>query len=89
MLRSGAGDLLGFYRLFARTPKTVSLFCQGINQSNQGWTRPTPSSTPICCAGASASRGGPFSMTGQPNAMGGREVGAGDPAGGPHGLWRG
>ena len=40
-------DLLGFYQLFARTPKTVTLFCQGINQSNQGWTRPTPpSSTP-------------------------------------------
>ena len=29
-------DLLGFYQLFARTPKTVTLFCQGINQSNQG-----------------------------------------------------
>ena len=28
-------------------------------------------------------------MTGQPNAMGGREVGARDPARRPHGLWRG
>jgi assimilatory nitrate reductase catalytic subunit len=31
----------------------------------------------------------PFSMTGQPNAMGGREVGGLDPARRPHGLWRG
>ncbi|WP_193161557.1 nitrate reductase, partial [Microbulbifer hainanensis] len=65
-----------FYALFARTPKTVSFYSQGINQSSSGTDK---NNAIINCHLATGRIGkpgcGPFSITGQPNAMGGREVG--------------
>lgn len=70
------GDLLGFYQLFARTPRTVTLFCQGINQSNQGVDKANAIiNAHLLCGRIGKPGAAPFSMTGQPNAMGGREVG--------------
>lgn len=69
-------DLLGFYQLFARTPRTVTLFCQGINQSNQGVDKANAIiNAHLLCGRIGKPGAAPFSMTGQPNAMGGREVG--------------
>lgn len=69
-------DLLTFYRWFAETKKTVSFYSQGINQSATGTDK---CNAIINCHLASGKIGyqgaGPFSITGQPNAMGGREVG--------------
>lgn len=65
-----------FYKLFARTHKTVSFYSQGINQSATGTDK---CNAIINCHLATGRIGhvgmGPFSITGQPNAMGGREVG--------------
>lgn len=69
-------DLLGFYQLFARTPRTVTLFCQGVNQSNQGVDKANAIiNAHLLCGRIGKPGAAPFSMTGQPNAMGGREVG--------------
>lgn len=69
-------DLLGFYRLFAANPRTVTLFCQGINQSEQGVDQAGCIINAHLLTGRIGKPGAaPFSMTGQPNAMGGREVG--------------
>ncbi|WP_019605527.1 nitrate reductase [Teredinibacter turnerae] len=71
-----AADLEQFYQLFCATPKTVTVFSQGINQSSSGVDK---GSSIINCHLASGKIGKPgatpFSITGQPNAMGGREVG--------------
>jgi assimilatory nitrate reductase catalytic subunit len=59
-----------------RRGPTLSLYCQGLNQSSSGTDK---NSTLINLHLASGQIGrpgaGPFSLTGQPNAMGGREVG--------------
>ncbi|MDB5829952.1 MAG: molybdopterin oxidoreductase, partial [Variovorax sp.] len=69
-------DLLEAARLFATSAATLSLYCQGLNQSSSGTAK---NATLINLHLASAQIGrpgaGPFSLTGQPNAMGGREVG--------------
>ena len=69
-------DVVAFYRLFARHEKVVTLFSQGVNQSTSGTDKVNAI---INCHLATARIGrpgmGPFSITGQPNAMGGREVG--------------
>ena len=63
--------------LFAETRKVGHrLFARASTSRPPAPTRSTPSSTVISPPAASASPGmGPFSITGQPNAMGGREVG--------------
>lgn len=65
-----------FYKLFAEHEKVVTLFSMGINQSTNGSDK---GNAIINCHLATARIGrlgaGPFSITGQPNAMGGREVG--------------
>ena len=65
-----------FYRWFADTPRTVTAFSQGINQSEAGTDK---GNAIINCHLATGRVGrpgaSPFSLTGQPNAMGGREVG--------------
>ncbi len=65
-----------FFSWFARTEKTVSFYSQGINQSATGTDK---GNAIINCHLATGRLGrpgmGPFSITGQPNAMGGREVG--------------
>ena len=69
-------DVAEFFRLFADTEKVVSLYSQGVNQSSSGTDK---SNCIINCHLATGRIGqagmGPFSITGQPNAMGGREVG--------------
>lgn len=61
------GDLLGFYQLFARTPRTVTLFCQGINQSNQGVDKANAIiNAHLLCGRIGKPGAAPFSMTGQP-----------------------
>ena len=65
-----------FFRLFRETRRVVTCFSQGVNQSAQGTDKVNAI---INCHLASGRIGlpgmGPFSLTGQPNAMGGREVG--------------
>ncbi len=65
-----------FYQWFAETAKTVTFYSQGVNQSSSGVDK---SNAIINCHLATGRVGqvgaSPFSITGQPNAMGGREVG--------------
>ncbi|MGL4206408.1 MAG: molybdopterin-dependent oxidoreductase, partial [Aeromonadaceae bacterium] len=69
-------DLRAFYHWFLDNPQTVTLFCQGVNQSNQGTDKANSIINAHLLTGRVGKPGAsPFSMTGQPNAMGGREVG--------------
>jgi assimilatory nitrate reductase catalytic subunit len=69
-------DVLEFYRWFARTPLTVTAFSQGVNQSTSGTDKVNAIINVHLATGRIGKPGmGPFSLTGQPNAMGGREVG--------------
>ncbi|MDO1529714.1 molybdopterin-dependent oxidoreductase [Fulvimonas sp. R45] len=69
-------DLLAFYRLFARHERVVTVFSQGVNQSSSGTDKANAIINCHLIAGRLGRPGtGPFSLTGQPNAMGGREVG--------------
>ncbi|MDJ0740961.1 MAG: molybdopterin-dependent oxidoreductase [Gammaproteobacteria bacterium] len=71
-----AADVEAFYRLFADTPRVVSLFSQGVNQSSCGTDKGNSLINCHLLTGRIGTPGaGPFSITGQPNAMGGREVG--------------
>ncbi len=55
---------------------TLSLYCQGLNQSSSGTAKNTSLIHLHLATGQIGKPGaGPFSLTGQPNAMGGREVG--------------
>jgi len=66
-----------FFSLFAVNDKVVTLFSQGINQSTQGTKQVAAILNCHLASGKIGKVGsGPFSITGQPNAMGGREVGA-------------
>ena len=65
-----------FYALFAGAPRTVSLFSMGANQSAQGVAKGLAIINVHLATGRIGKPGAcPFSITGQPNAMGGREVG--------------
>ncbi len=65
-----------FFSLFARTEQVVTLFSQGINQSSSGTDKGNAIINCHLLSGRIGRPGmGPFSITGQPNAMGGREVG--------------
>jgi assimilatory nitrate reductase catalytic subunit len=69
-------DLLTFYEVFARHEKTVSLYSQGVNQASSGTDKVNSIINCHLLTGRIGRPGmGPFSITGQPNAMGGREVG--------------
>jgi assimilatory nitrate reductase catalytic subunit len=69
-------EILAFYEWFAATPRVVTLYSQGVNQSTAGTDKVNAI---LNCHLATGRIGrpvaGPFSLTGQPNAMGGREVG--------------
>ena len=68
-------DLLQAARWFAEGP-TLSLYCQGLNQSSAGTAKNAALINLHLATGQIARLGaGPFSLTGQPNAMGGREAG--------------
>ncbi len=55
---------------------TLSLYCQGLNQSSSGTDKNSTLINLHLATGQIGQPGaGPFSLTGQPNAMGGREVG--------------
>lgn len=72
-----AAELTAFYELFAKTGRTVSVYSQGVNQSIQGSDKVNAIINCHLLTGRIGKVGaGPFSVTGQPNAMGGREVGA-------------
>lgn len=65
-----------FFTLFAGTPRVVTLFSQGVNQSSAGTDKVNSIINCHLLTGRIGRAGmGPFSITGQPNAMGGREVG--------------
>jgi assimilatory nitrate reductase catalytic subunit len=69
-------DVLELYRWFARAPRTVTAFSQGVNQSTSGTDKVNAIVNVHLATGRIGKPGmGPFSLTGQPNAMGGREVG--------------
>jgi assimilatory nitrate reductase catalytic subunit len=69
-------DITQFFSWYSKTEKTLSFYSQGINQSSSGTDK---CNAIINCHLATGRLGkpgaGPFSITGQPNAMGGREVG--------------
>ncbi len=69
-------EIEGFYALFAASDKTVTLYSQGVNQSDCGTDKVNAIINCHLATGRIGQPGmGPFSITGQPNAMGGREVG--------------
>ncbi len=71
-----AGAVALFYSWFAQTARTVTLFSQGINQSSSGTDKGNAIINCHLATGRVGKPGAsPFSITGQPNAMGGREAG--------------
>lgn len=70
-------DLLAqFLALWAGCEKVVTVYSQGINQSDSGTDKVNAITNCHLATGRIGRPGmGPFSVTGQPNAMGGREVG--------------
>jgi len=69
-------DLETFFAWFCDTERTVTLFSQGVNQSVSGTDKVNAIINVHLATGRIGKPGaGPFSLTGQPNAMGGREVG--------------
>ena len=69
-------ELETFYAMFARKEKVITLFSQGVNQSHTGTDNVNAIINCHLFSGRIGRPGmGAFSLTGQPNAMGGREVG--------------
>ncbi|GGE44471.1 nitrate reductase [Agaricicola taiwanensis] len=69
-------DIATFFQLFAATEKVVTVYSQGVNQSVSGTDKVNAMINCHLFTGRIGRPGmGPFSVTGQPNAMGGREVG--------------
>ncbi|MEK8047520.1 molybdopterin-dependent oxidoreductase [Ideonella margarita] len=69
-------DLRTAARWFGSSPATLSLYCQGLNQSSSGTAKNAALiNLHLACGQIGKPGAGPFSLTGQPNAMGGREVG--------------
>jgi assimilatory nitrate reductase catalytic subunit len=69
-------DLATFYQWFARTEKVVTAWSQGVNQASTGTDKVNAILNVHLATGRIGRPGmGPLSLTGQPNAMGGREVG--------------
>lgn len=69
-------SMLDYFEQFRDIDKSLTLFSQGVNQSSSGTDK---ANSIINCHLATGRVGkpgaSPFSVTGQPNAMGGREVG--------------
>lgn len=69
-------DLIQAARWFGLSKAALSLYCQGLNQSSAGTAKNSALINLHLATGQIGKPGaGPFSLTGQPNAMGGREVG--------------
>lgn len=81
LLESATGltrkQLNRFYQDFASSDKVITVYSQGVNQSSIGSDKVNSILNCHLATGKIGQVGsGPFSVTGQPNAMGGREVGA-------------
>ncbi len=69
-------DIVTAANWFAASRATLSLYCQGLNQSASGTHKNAALiNLHLACGQIGKHGAGPFSLTGQPNAMGGREVG--------------
>ena len=69
-------DLVAAARWWGESGRVLSLYCQGLNQSRAGTAKNAALVNLHLATGQIGRSGaGPFSLTGQPNAMGGREVG--------------
>jgi len=69
-------DLEIYFNAFAQSPTAITFYSQGVNQSSQGVDKCNAIINCHLATGKIGKSGsGPFSITGQPNAMGGREVG--------------
>ncbi|MEL6946541.1 MAG: nitrate reductase [Pseudomonadota bacterium] len=76
--KTGLSDqaLEAFFDLFVRNERVVTVYSQGVNQSSAGTDKVNAIINCHLATGRIGKPGmGPFSATGQPNAMGGREVG--------------
>ena len=72
----GIGSARRSTNCLPRTPATITAFSQGVNQSSAGTDKVNAIINCHLATGRIGKQGaGPFSVTGQPNAMGGREVG--------------
>ncbi len=70
------GDIVQAAKWFGGSKATLSLYCQGLNQSSSGTHKNAALINLHLASGQIGKPGaGPLSLTGQPNAMGGREVG--------------
>ncbi len=70
-------DLQTCARWIGTTPSFLSLWCMGLNQSSAGTAKNSALINLHLATGQIGRVGaGPFSLTGQPNAMGGRETGS-------------
>jgi len=70
-------DLLKAARWFGQSKAALSLYCMGLNQSSCGTDKNAALINLHLATGHIGRPGaGPFSLTGQPNAMGGRETGS-------------
>ncbi|PWU29349.1 nitrate reductase [Pseudomonas sp. RW407] len=70
-------DLQRCAEWIGRTPSFLSLWCMGLNQSSAGSAKNSALINLHLATGQIGRPGaGPFSLTGQPNAMGGRETGS-------------
>lgn len=75
---TGLGETLltEFYERVGETERTVTVYSQGVNQSSAGTDKVNAIINCHLATGRIGKIGaGPFSVTGQPNAMGGRETG--------------
>ncbi len=69
-------EVAAFCDLWIKTRKVVTIYSQGVNQSTSGSDKVNAILNCHLATGRIGLPGsGPFSVTGQPNAMGGREVG--------------
>lgn len=69
-------DVEAFFALYETHERVVTLYSQGVNQAAQGTDKVNAILNVHLATGRIGREGmGPFSLTGQPNAMGGREVG--------------
>ena len=69
-------EIQQFFEIFQNTEKAITVYSQGVNQSRVGTDKVNAILNCHLITGRIGKPGmGPFSVTGQPNAMGGREVG--------------
>jgi assimilatory nitrate reductase catalytic subunit len=72
-----AQDIVTAARCFGNARAALSMWCQGLNQSIHGtYNNAALIHLHLATGQIGRAGAGPFSLTGQPNAMGGREVGA-------------